>query len=133
MMPEEMQPMISAVFLLIYMYTYFILIGVFDVWAYEETFLILNVLGTGKTTVIKSVYKELMKNGCKVVLTATTGTGLAAASKDGATIYKFCGVGAGTLSGVQYGQQVLLRPKQRDIIRLVLLATCYLTRSSSDT
>ena len=97
------------------MYTYFILIGVFDVWAYEETFLILNVLGTGKTTVIKSIHKELMKNGCKVVLTATTG--LAAASIDGATIHKFRGVGAGTLSGVQYGQQVLLRPKQRDIIR----------------
>ena len=97
------------------MYTYFILIGAFDVRAYEESFLILNVLGTGKTTVIKSIHKELMKNGYKVVLTATTG--LAAASIDGATIYKYSGVCAGTLSGVQYGQQVLLRPKQRDIIR----------------
>ena len=97
------------------MYTYFILIGAFDVWAYEESFLILNVLGTGKTTVVKSVYKDLTKNGWKVVLTATTG--LAAASIDGATIHKFSGVGAGTLDAVQYGQQVLLRPKQRDIIR----------------
>ena len=49
------------------------------------------------------------------MLTATTG--LAAASIDGATIHKFSGVGAGTLDAVQYGQQVLLRPKQRDIIR----------------
>ena len=97
------------------MYTYFILIGAFDVRAYEESFLILNVLGTGKTTVVKSVYKHLTKNGWKVVLTATTG--LAAASIDGATIHKFSGVGAGTLDAVQYGQQVLLRPKQRDIIR----------------
>ena len=50
-------------------------------------------------------YLQITRKKFKIAKTATTG--LAAAAVDAVTIHRFAGVGAGSLTGVQYGHRVL--------------------------